>query len=52
MEGLGVWAEPTSLPADDNGINYSVRNNSRVQSEGETFKLGSVPTQPDGSSHR
>jgi hypothetical protein len=35
----------------DSSINYSVRNNSRVQSEGETVKLGSVPTQPDGSSH-
>ena len=35
----------------DSSINYSVRNSSRVQSEGETVKLGSVPTQPDGSSH-
>ena len=47
MKGLqcnrSVLAKPTSLSAADSSINYSVRNNSRVQSEGETFKLGSVP---------
>jgi hypothetical protein len=32
-------------------INYSVRNKSCAQSEGETGRLGSVPIQPDGSSH-